>query len=192
MVRPADITEGVLRLERYRLTGADLERMVAAGMFADERIELLEGELYVTPPQDPPHSGATVKLLTAFLRVAPPERLRMALPLVCGENSQPEPDAVILREAGPDDHSASHPAAADTVLVVEIAYTSHARDHHKASIYAAAGAPVYWILDLVARRLHVHTEPGPSGYGVVTILDEHHATMLAGTSIRVGELLPKA
>ena len=145
----------------------------------------------MTPPQDPQHASVNAELAARLAPLFPGHHARTGMPLECGHASRPEPDLAIVR-GRPLDWASGHPAGGDTALVVEVARTSHARDAYKASIYAAAGTPEYWILDLVARRLQVHTEPGPSGYGVVTILDEHHATTLADTSIRVGELLPKA
>ena len=34
-------------------------------------------------------------------------------------------------------------------------------------MYACAGIPVYWIVDLLRAVVHVHTEPGPAGYGSI-------------------------
>ncbi len=33
-----------------------------------------------------------------------------------------------------------------------------------AEVYGPSGIPVYWIVDLVHRRVEVYTEPGPEGY----------------------------
>jgi Uma2 family endonuclease len=45
--------------------------------------------------------------------------------------------------------------------------SSHARDATKALVYARADIPVYWIVDLPAGIVRVHTEPGPDGYASV-------------------------
>ena len=58
-------------------------------------------------------------------------------------------------------YTAAHPA--DPVLVVEVALTSLALDReHKASLYARAGRPEYWIVNLVDRVLEVYRDPAPS------------------------------
>lgn len=58
-------------------------------------------------------------------------------------------------------YTAAHPA--DPVLVVEIALSSLALDReHKASLYARAGRPEYWILNLMERVLEVYRDPVPS------------------------------
>jgi len=38
--------------------------------------------------------------------------------------------------------------------------------------YAAAGFPVYWILDLGLRQLEVYRDPGPSGYSTEEVIAE--------------------
>ena len=61
-------------------------------------------------------------------------------------------------------------------LVIEVAQTSHARDREKASDYAAAGVPEYWIVDLPGRTVHVHRHPLDGTY-------QQHTTFADGTSI---------
>ncbi len=62
---------------------------------------------------------------------------------------------------GPRDYVDAHPA--DPVLVVEVALPSLGFDReHKASLYARAGRPEYWIVNLVDRALEVRRYPAPS------------------------------
>jgi len=71
------------------------------------------------------------------------------------------------------------------------------RDHpvdlgRKAAIYAAAGIPEYWVLDLADFELVVHRAPAGDGYtdiAVLTDADEVTATRLPVT-VAVAELLP--
>ena len=63
----------------------------------------------------------------------------------------------------PHDYERRHPAGADALLVVEVARTSQALDRRKARIFAAAGVPVYWLVDVVKRRLEVFSHPSESG-----------------------------
>jgi Uma2 family endonuclease len=59
---------------------------------------------------------------------------------------------------------ASHPLPADIALLVEVADSSLNRDRtEKGRLYAAAGIPVYWIINLVEGPVEVYT--GPSGPG---------------------------
>lgn len=74
-------------------------------------------------------------------------------------DSEPEPDVYVVRgELG--DYDNRHPGPADTPLVVEVADSTLARDRGlKQRIYARAGVPVYWIVNLVERAIEVHAKP---------------------------------
>lgn len=139
--------------------------MVETGVLSeDEPLELLDGELVVVTPQGPVHSSLT-------------EVIRRALELVYGAgfhtrchspvdaadpNNLPEPDVAVVRGQARSFLS-RHPAAEDLVLVVEVARTSQALDRVKAHLYARAGVPVYWLVDLAARHVEVYTKPTPDG-----------------------------
>lgn len=42
----------------------------------------------------------------------------------------------------------------------------------KAMLYARAGIPEYWVLDVNGRQLFVHRDPSPIGYGSVIAYGE--------------------
>jgi Uma2 family endonuclease len=68
------------------------------------------------------------------------------------------------------------------------------RKGRKAAIYAAAGIPEYWVIDLADRRLVVHREPAGDRYediAVLTDADEVAAARLPLT-VAVADLLPPA
>jgi Uma2 family endonuclease len=125
----------------------------------DEPVELLEGLLVEVSPQGPTHAWVIVRL-TRHLASAR-AWLAVQLPLEVKPRSEPEPD-LALAEAEPSfDH---HFRTA--VLVVEVAVTSHKKDREtKAPVYARAGVPTYWLVDVPAETVEVRTGPGPDGYG---------------------------
>jgi Uma2 family endonuclease len=62
-------------------------------------------------------------------------------------------------------------------------------------VYAAAGIPFYWIVNLVDRQLEVYSEPHSDGYRTRQVLgpDEQVALVLDGSEvgrITVADLLP--
>lgn len=142
-----------------RLDTETYNRMVAAGALEDEPVELLEGLLVEMSPLGPSHAMVIVRL-TRHLASAR-AWLAVQLPLEVKPRSEPEPD-LALTEAEPSfDH---HFRAA--VLAVEVAVTSHKKDREtKAPVYARAGVPTYWLVDVPAKTIEVRTEPGPDGYG---------------------------
>lgn len=92
--------------------------------------------------------------------------------------------------SGSDD---SHPTGADTLLVVEISHSTLAHDRRKASLYARAGVPVYWLLDLVNERLEVRSDPDSQGnYRLTRLLAKGDLVTLPerAEEVAVAELLP--
>jgi Uma2 family endonuclease len=132
----------------------------------DDKIELLEGRLVVKEPQHGPHFTA-MRLVQEALQAAfgPGWEVRPQGPLALGPSSEPEPDVSVVR-GSPRDFRDAHPIRA--VLVVEVAKTSLRLDRtRKAQIYAKAGVPDYWILNLLTSVLEVYREPvaiDPTGH----------------------------
>ena len=141
-----------------RLDTDTYNRMVATGALEDERVELLEGLLVEVSPHSPEHARV-IEELTARLASAR-AWLRVQLPLEVRLGSEPEPDLALMEQA-PSPHR--HPRT--LLLAVEVAVSSHARDREiKGELYAEAGVPRYWLLDVPARKIEVYTDPGPKGY----------------------------
>lgn len=158
----------------------------------DDRVELIEGEILLMSPDKSRHA-ATVEIVADVLRRAFGARssVRVQHPIALGARSEPEPDVAVV-VGSPRDYVDAHPATA--LLVVEVADTSLAFDRTaKAAMYAAAGLPDYWIVNLVDRCVEVHREPSAAGYVMITAHagDETLIALGAPTaSIRVSELLP--
>jgi Uma2 family endonuclease len=75
-------------------------------------------------------------------------------------NAEPEPDLVLAARKPP---TGRHLRSA--LLVIEVAVSSHMIDRNvKAELYARAGVPTYWLVDVPGRAIEVRTEPGPDGY----------------------------
>ena len=93
--------------------------------------------------------------------------MRIQLPLIAPDDSEPEPDVAVVPLGDP--HRA-HPDAAH--LVIEVARTSQRYDREtKGPLYAEMGVPEYWLVDVEAQGIEVHTEPRPEGYAKVVRLD---------------------
>src|SRR5271155_5012744 len=86
--------------------------------------------------------------------------LAVQLPLEADARSEPEPDLALTEGELSFDH---HPRTA--ALVVEVAVTSQRKDRgRKADVYARAGMPLYWLVDVPAKAVEVRSDPGPEGY----------------------------
>lgn len=147
----------------HALTVADVDAMVEAGIIEENsRLELLDGVLVEMSPQGPPHAYALRHLMMLGARVAAAAGLEPSVqgPLdVSSAICQPEPDFAIVPRTPID----RHPSGA--LLVVEMGNTSLRMDlGPKARIYATAGVPEYWVLDVKRREIVVHRDPSGPRY----------------------------
>lgn len=146
-----------------RFTVEEYHRMIEAGVFAeDERFELLDGWIISQPAQTPPHAtviGLAHDALRGMLPAGWRVRVRSAITTA---DSEPEPDLAIVRGAARD-YLGRHPGPQDIVLLIEVADSTLAKDRGlKGRLYARAGIPTYWIINLVDARVEIYTDPtGP-------------------------------
>ena len=183
-----------------RFTRIEYERLVDLGIFQPgEAIELVGGELMVAEPQGPGHYAAIRKTARALEAVfGPGWDVRTQGPIGLDDDSEPEPDIAVVR-GNPDDYAHEHPSR--PALTVEVAESSLGIDrHHKGSLYARAGLPEYWVVNLVDRVLEVYRHPRPDEaapfgwrYGHREVLDASaQVSPLAApeASVPVSRLLP--
>jgi Uma2 family endonuclease len=133
----------------------------------EQRLELIEGEVLEVIAKGTRHSAVVNLLLdmsTESVRRVPAStwKLRVESPLDLGISNEPEPDLALVRFRA-DNYLEAHPTAADTLLVIEVADSSLRFDlEAKARIYAAAGVPTYWVVDVLQPRLiSVHEPAAP-------------------------------
>jgi Uma2 family endonuclease len=176
-----------------RFTGDEAIRLVEAGIVSeDEHVELLEGALVEMSPQGPEHASA-ISMLADRLReiYRGRARVREEKPVSIGPYSLPEPDIAVVRE-NTEDYARRHPVGAECVLVVETAFSSQRIDRRKSRIYAAGGVEVYWLIDVVERKLELRTAPVDGTYHVTHVFDEDDVVELPESDARwlVRDLLP--
>lgn len=166
-------------------------RAAEAGSFSGQRVELIDGAILMMSPMKAAHAAA-IELTASALRelFGLSYWIRVQLPLVVGDDSEPEPDVAIV-PGTPRDYP-EHPTSA--LLVVEVSDTTLAFDRgQKRRLYAAAGVADYWILNLVDEQLEVHRNPVGDDYQSVTMIgasDEVAPLAMPSVRIRVGDLLP--
>ncbi len=148
-------------LQRRPISRLEYERMAEVGILAPgERIELLRGEIVAMSPIGSRHAWSVAKVNRLLVeQLGPSYDIRPQSPLTLWDDSEPEPDLAVVPAGTPDRHP-------DTcLLVIEVAQTSLRVDATvKAALYAEAGIPVYWIVDVARGLVLVHTEPVAGGY----------------------------
>jgi len=142
----------------YRFSVAEYLTMADAGQLEHANVELLEGLIVPKMTRNSWHDatlGIVEEVLAALLPKGYSTRVQMAL---VGRDSVPEPDLAIVR-GNRRDYLKRRPTGADATLVVEIADSSLSIDREKASIYAAAGVPTYWIVNGKGQCIEVFRNP---------------------------------
>lgn len=148
----------------WRLSVAQYHEMIRAGILtADDPVELLAGWLVYKMPKNPPHRIATRLAEQALEAVVPAGWYVDAQEPITLNDSEPEPDAMIVR-GDTRDYRDRHPGPQDVPLIVEVADSTLERDRGvKRMVYARAGIPVYWILNVLERVLEVYYDPSGAG-----------------------------
>lgn len=143
------------------MTGQEWDHLVEVGLL-DGPFELVGGRKLHQVTENPSHAS-TARRLRSVLEPLLREGLAMSPghPLALGDIDRPEPDLAVVTESA-DHYATAHPGPEDTHLVVEVSVSSLAIDlGEKASRYALAGIPEYWVVDVEARTVVVHVDPDP-------------------------------
>ena len=182
---------------RRRFTRADYHAMGRAGILTpQERLELLDGEIFVMSPIGRRHAACVDWLMEAFYtsgRLAGRARVRVQNPLEESEHSEPQPDLMLLADRQ-DRYSLGHPGPEEVLLLVEVAESSLDFDRHtKIPSYAAAGIREVWLVDLIHDRIDGYTEPAPGGYQATRRVERGEAvapTALPDLKLEVARIIP--
>jgi len=157
---PVSLPESV-----WRFSVDEYHKMIEAGVLKeDDPVELLEGILVTKMAKNPPHSLVTQLTRDALARLVLLGWFINAQEPITLADSEPEPDIAVVRGERRE-YAGHHPSAQDTTLVIEVADTSLSRDRGlKKRMYAAAGIPTYWIINLVEQQIEVYTDPSGADY----------------------------
>jgi Uma2 family endonuclease len=163
----------------------------------EERLDLIDGQiLRHTRPITPQHSTSLHYVRrSAEVAFGPGYFVTSRRPLFIDEYNEPEPD-IIIADGTMDDYEDHHPGPSEVRLVIEVSDTSLRFDRkRKTSVYARAGIPEYWIVNLQTRQLIVQRSPSAKGaYSESMELgDGDTVTPLHAptATIAVSELFPK-
>jgi Uma2 family endonuclease len=142
----------------------EYHEMIRAGILkSGDPVELLEGWLILKMSKNPPHRLATYLARKAIEAAVPSGWYVDSQEPITTADSEPEPDITVVR-GDPRQYGDRHPGPQDLALAVEVSDASLPRDSTlKKRIYARAGVPVYWIINLIDRKVEVFTNPtGPA------------------------------
>ena len=146
-----------------RITVDQYHAMIRCGTLnEDSPVELLEGWLVKKMPKNKIHSLTTRRLRKALEKILPAGWQCDSQEPITTNDSEPEPDIGVARAEAMDARD-RHPNPQEIGLLVEVSESTLSRDRNfKKRVYARAGIPVYWIVNLVDRCVEVYTDPtGP-------------------------------
>jgi Uma2 family endonuclease len=156
-----------VQLARRLFTVDEFYRMAEAGIFqADDRVELIEGEIVEMVPIGSHHAGVVKHLIALLSPLISADQAILSVqdPVRLSELSEPEPDIALLRPRS-DFYSESHPGPMDVLLIIEVADSSAEADREiKAPLYARAGIAEVWVIDVEGRLLDVYHHPFSGTY----------------------------
>ncbi len=160
----------VMPLVSRRFTVDEYHRMGQAGVLhEDDRVELIDGQVVEMTPIGPDHGSCVNRLNAMFAPLAGGRAtLSVQNPLVLGTHHEPQPDFMLLQHRA-DGYRPRNPRARDVLLVIEVGDTSADSDRQtKIPLYAGAGIPEAWLVDLPGDRIELCRSPAGGRYTEVT------------------------
>ncbi len=126
---------------------------------ADKRYELLGGVVLEVHPISPAHNYAVKSLSDQFNTCVGENFTVFSQGPLQFDDSEPQPDVMLLKPPT-EQYRQRHPVPEDVLLVIEVANATLQTDRTtKLQLYAGAGIPEYWILNLQKPQLEVHRNP---------------------------------
>lgn len=150
---------------RHKLTVKEFLILDEAGVFGDDRVELIDGEIFVLSPLHKPHAEILVMLsyevVRAVLGHASGLKCYSPVSTLIDDFNLPEPDLIVAIDDG-----GTHFMAPQAVrLAIEVSASTLRHDLvRKAEIYSRAQIPEYWVVDVAGRRVIRLHGPGAGGY----------------------------
>ncbi|MFK7924965.1 MAG: Uma2 family endonuclease [Bacteroidia bacterium] len=139
-----------VQISRRLLSVEDYHRMVEAGILtADDKVELIKGEIIEMSPIGSKHAACVNRLTRILVKATQDDKVvSVQNPISLPPNSEPEPDLVLLKSRS-DNYDDSHPNPEDVLLLIEVSASTLEIDQQiKLPLYAEAGIPVVWIVNL--------------------------------------------
>jgi Uma2 family endonuclease len=185
-----------VKAKRHLFSVKDYYRMAEAGILGkDDRVELIEGEIIDMPPIGQPHASVVLQLTVVLSELTRGQAfVNVQNLLFVNDLSVPQPDLVLLRPRRDFYRQPPRPAPTDALLLIEVADSTLTYDRTvKLRLYARAGVPEFWVLDVRASAINIYRGPLPDGtyerQSVAKLGDQLSIVALPQIAFRVDDLL---
>jgi Uma2 family endonuclease len=183
-----------MQLKIKKFTVEQYEQMAKIGFLqADERVELLGGNIIYMSPIGIKHAGC-VSFLTRFLwhHLIDQAVIWPQNPVILDNYSEPEPDIAVLQKET-NSYRRRKPTAEDVLLLIEVADSTLEKDRNiKIPLYAKNNIQEVWLVDISNNIVEVYRSPVDETYtNIKNFLPGDYLSMIAfpEISISVDEIL---
>ena len=176
-----------------RFTVDEFIRLEETGVFDGyAKTELIEGEIVCMNAQYSRHARTKSLLMralgNALADMGSPLEAWCEVSVRLDDDSLPEPDITLTSYRG----EGAVPVAT-VALIVEVSDTTLENDlGRKSDMYARAGVPEYWVIDLGENRALLHEQPTADGYLEqldVLLGEQLHSATVGGLSVATSGLI---
>lgn len=151
---------------RRLFTVEEYHRMAETGILhEDDRIELIHGEIIRMSPIGNFHAAIVSRINMLLVpRLALETIISVQNPVKIDDHSEPEPDIMVLPFRD-DYYAESGVTPQDVLLLIEVSDSTPRYDRNtKLPLYATAGIPEVWIVDVNKQQLEVYRQPDEDRY----------------------------
>lgn len=155
-----------VEVAKRHFTVEEYYRIAAAGVLREEdRVELIEGEIIEMSPIGSRHAACVGRLSKLLERRGGDHAIVWVQnPILINDYSEPVPDLTLLR-LREDFYAHAKPMPDDVLLIIEVSDSTLNYDRQvKAPLYARAGVPELWLVNLPAELIEVYARPAGGTY----------------------------
>ncbi|ESA36933.1 hypothetical protein N836_05065 [Leptolyngbya sp. Heron Island J] len=175
-----------MTITTYKWTIDRYHQAIQAGIFDDQPVELLRGEIIIMPPEGEPHAYYN-REAGDYLRSLLGNRAKVseAHPITLSDESEPIPDLAIIKPLGTV-YLEHHPYPSDIHWLIEFANATLTKDlTTKKTTYATSGIQEYWVVNLKAKQLHIFKNLQNGQYTSEDILKTGTVSPMAFQDIKI-------
>lgn len=174
-------------LAKRLISAREYYKMAEVGILKPEDdIELINGEIIKMSPIGSKHP-AYIDLLDELLKdlLGKKVQVRVQSSVRLDDYSEPEPDLMILKRRK-DFYINRIPTPKDVYLIIEVANSTLEKDRKiKAPLFAKAGIPEYWILNIPDKQLECYSSPKSGKYQKETIIKDDQTAVFNAFNLMI-------
>jgi Uma2 family endonuclease len=177
-----------------RITVEAYHQMISLGILTEnDHVELIRGELIQRVPTSVREAASILRLNHWLIPRVDENAIVSVHNPIHLDDSEPEPDLALLRWQA-DFYKSGKPRPADVLLVIEVADSTLEFDREvKRDLYAEAGIPEFWIVNLVEGCVEIHRQATPEGvylsHQTARKGDQLEIPYITGCSVPVDQIL---